>query len=1012
MRPVRLEFEAFGPFPGTEVVDFGPLDDLGLYLVSGPTGAGKTSIFDAMVFALYGRVPGARGRSDTNLRSNFASDSATARVSLEFEARGDLWRAERQPAQRRMKQKGSGHTIVAPKATLERHDGTNWQQAESGKRKVDDRVAQLVGLDQDQFSQVVLLPQGEFQQVLRAEPRERERLMRRLFATEGYDRAIRHLEEQARNARNRAREAASEVGEARSGADRLWNDLLTGVRNTASSTGLEVPSWEDDHLDALDGRKAREKFAEAWLSTLVAARKVADGEAEAADAAHRELEAEACRFVDAEGHRRTLAQLEETQEEADEQAAVLDRGRKATPVVEALAVLDGLVGALEAAESAHASAVEALIEAGLPKADVPPTPARANTATTRWSESGARFAGLVETLADAIQNEEAEATHRAQADTAREAVVAADAEITTRATELAELEEQHEAARTAQDGFPAADDALKNAEAVTSAVGDLKDARRAVRDAEKALRIAEKARSSAETALEEERSLETLDLAGQLARDALVEGEPCPVCGSEDHPAPAVPAKGRRATALKDAEGALRSADAAEGEAKGALTTARGAVTKAEKAFGGLGLGDPPDDLVPLVGEAATNEKEAKAKLTPLRKLAETATPLAKKVDGARGLLQKAKDGRTSQEAEATRLDGLAAEASSKAKEFRRRVTKAVGDDDPADRQAEAEAIVAALGGLVEALGKLEMSTKARDTQQRSVDRLVVSAGFEDHDAARAAARPEGELTALDEQLEERRSTQQEARAALQELEKQGVPDEVPDVATAAAASQEAAARATTLGDAVTRIDERRRTFKAAVDNARDRVEAAAEVSAAADLADKVDKVCRGIRGTRSLESWVLARHLRAVAGEASQRFQGVSAGRFVFTVVESTDDDDRQGPARLEITDHYNGETRAVSSLSGGETFQASLSLALGLADTVQQRQGGVHIDSLFVDEGFGSLDPESLDQAMDVLEELQEGGRTVGVISHVSEMKQRIVTGLDVVKRDKGSHIVPGRE
>ena len=166
MRPVRLEFEAFGPYPGTELVDFVPLDDLGLYLVSGPTGAGKTSIFDAMVFALYGKVPGARGRSDTNLRSNFASDSATARVSLEFEVRGEVWRAVRQPTQRRMKQKGSGHTMVQAKATLERHDGTNWLQVESGKRNVDDRVAQLVGLDQSQFSQVVLLPQGDRKSVV------------------------------------------------------------------------------------------------------------------------------------------------------------------------------------------------------------------------------------------------------------------------------------------------------------------------------------------------------------------------------------------------------------------------------------------------------------------------------------------------------------------------------------------------------------------------------------------------------------------------------------------------------------------------------------------------------------------------------------------------------------------------------------------------------------------------------------------------------------------------------
>jgi len=179
----------------------------------------------------------------------------------------------------------------------------------------------------------------------------------------------------------------------------------------------------------------------------------------------------------------------------------------------------------------------------------------------------------------------------------------------------------------------------------------------------------------------------------------------------------------------------------------------------------------------------------------------------------------------------------------------------------------------------------------------------------------------------------------------------------------------------------------------------------------AADLAHGVDTVCRGGKRSRSLESWVLARHLREVSAEASQRLHGMTAGRFVFTVVER-DDEDQPVPVRLDVIDHHNGETRSVRSLSGGETFLASLSLALGLADTVQHRQGGVRIESLFVDEGFGALDATSLDQAMDTLSDLQEGGRTVGVISHIDEVKQRIATGLEVIKSERGSHIVPGRE
>ena len=1025
MKPNRLEFEAFGPFPGTEVVEFGPLDDLGLYLVSGPTGAGKTSIFDAMVFALYGKVPGARGRGrrgNTNLRSNFASDKATARACLEFEVQGVSWRASREPTQRRAVKKGSGQTTAPATATLERHDGATWQQVETGVRKVDAKVTELVGLNHEQFSQVVLLPQGEFQKVLQAEPQERNRLMRRLFATEGYERAIKYIEEEARQRRNDLHAAKGKVEGAISGAEKAWTNVLRGTRETSTATGIAVPDWDDDDRDAVAGYDARRRFAEAWSATLTAARKSAVADAAAADEVHRAIEAAAVRFDAAEVHRKTLEEFEATQAEAEDQEAVVDSGKKAAPVMEPLAELDVLEGKVAGAEAEHAAAIAGLVAAGLSEDEVPATATRANTASTRWSKAGERFEGLVQALAGADEHEEVEATNRGSADTARQAVVDADAEILKQGAEIAALKEQHEVAQTAQAEHPGAVTELGNAEAAKSAVGGLKDAREAVANAEKALRAAERAKSEAEATREDERSREALDAAGRLRRDSLVPGEPCPVCGSKDHPAPAsLPGRRKAAalenveSALENAESALSAADVDVGVAKGDLRNAKSARTKAEREFDRLKMGDPPDDLGPLLKEVSARRKEAATTDDSLRKAAEPTTELAKQIDTARIALQATRDERVAKDGESSRHDEFADSAAKEAKRLRAGVEKAIGGDDPADRKAEAEAIVAALGVMVKALGDRDTATNARDTQQRAVDRQMTSAGFRDHDEVRAAARPEEEIEAVEEQLEERRITQQKARGGLQELKKQGVPDEAPDVLPSATASKAAIAWADQLGEAVSSADGWRRAFDSAVDNAREFAEEVSEASEIADLFDKVDTVCRGGKRKRSLESWVLARHLRDVAAEASDRFQRVSAGRFVFTVVESGEDesgeDEPAGLVHLEVTDHFNGDTREVGSLSGGETFQASLSLALGLADTVQQGQGGMRIDSLFVDEGFGALDVDegALEVAIDALSDLQEGGRTVAVISHVKDVKDRIATGLEVVKTNRGSHIDP---
>jgi exonuclease SbcC len=294
------------------------------------------------------------------------------------------------------------------------------------------------------------------------------------------------------------------------------------------------------------------------------------------------------------------------------------------------------------------------------------------------------------------------------------------------------------------------------------------------------------------------------------------------------------------------------------------------------------------------------------------------------------------------------------------------------------------------------------------DAQQGVVAKMLKSTGFADEAAVRAAERPSVELDEIEERLDKRQQAEKGAKARLDMLAKEGVPKARPAVEVAATAVKEAVKRVGSLREAERLLSERRSVFKKAADSADRKRTDAQKSRAEADLAEQVDKTCRGVGpgSKQSLEQWVLAHFLREVSAEATVRLRSMSDGRFGF-VVSDQDERDRAVGLRLDIEDRYTGRKRSVNSLSGGETFLASLSLALGLADTVQRRNGGIRIDCLFVDEGFGALDTEALDLAIDTLAELRAGGRTVGVISHVEGVKQRLDLGLRVVKTDRGSHI-----
>jgi len=1014
MRPLKLELEAFGPFAAKEEVDFAALTELGLYLVAGDTGAGKTSVFDAMVYALYGKVPGARGDGVVRLRSDFAKDAATTSVTLEIEVNDARWRVHRTPTQQRAKQRGEGTTEVPAKATLERHDGRSWREEVSGKKPVDARILELLGLDHEQFSQVVLLPQGKFEQVLQADSGDREKLLRTLFATEGFMLAAEYLKRLAATRRGEASEAEALSNEAVGTAVDAWDEALDGLEEVLDSTGVTVTPWKDDGQNAVAARAARLTYLDRWKKAVDKARSAADkGVTEAQDRL-RLMEGEADRFDEAKELREALDEIEKTKSQAEKDAKLLEDGRRAAPVVEALDELGKRAGALTEAQSGHSSAVEGLVGAGLPADEVPTTVVEANGLSTTWSKQEEKCKGYAADLEAASRHADSALDLREQADDARQQAADLAEAATGQGSDLEGLETEHKEAAGAQAELPGALKQEQKAETGHEAVTDLREARKDLTAAENAVGTAKRARQTAQSEVEAQRRRDLENVAAHLARDGLVEGEPCPVCGSLEHPSPASPAKGSGASRLEAAEVALTGSVAAEASAEADLRRATKDLDKSEKAFVTAGIGKPVSDLRPIITKAKEALTKTTAEVKRLQNLAGRVSAFEKSVKKARKDLQASKDEGAKQQAEAKRLDGLAVIDEKEAKRLRAKVERALGKGvDPVALAEEAGRIVAALVSIVSTLSIVTEVSAKHDAQQGLVVKMLKSTGFADEAAVHAAERPSGELDDLEERLEKRQQAEKGAKARLGVLSKEGVPKARPAVEAAATAVDDAVERVGSLREAGRLLSERHRAFKGAADDAERKRKVAAKARADADLAEQVDKTCRG-KGPgskQSLEQWVLAHFLREVSAEATVRLRSMSDSRFGF-VVSDQDEKDRAVGLRLDIEDRYTGKKRSVNSLSGGETFLASLALALGLADTVQRRNGGVRIDCLFVDEGFGALDTEALDLAIDTLAELRAGGRTVGVISHVEGVKQRLDLGLRVVKTDRGSHIVPGRE
>ncbi|HET7781216.1 MAG TPA: SMC family ATPase [Arthrobacter sp.] len=1010
MRIHRLLISAFGPFAGTEEIDFDRLSAHGLFLLNGPTGAGKTSVLDAICFALYGSVPGAR-QDGKRLRSDHAEPAQEPAVTCEFSAQGRRFEVTRSPAWDKPSARGkNGFTTQQAKTLLRERVSGTWTEKSARNDEAGAEILALLGMDREQFTRVVMLPQGDFAAFLRSKATDRLELLQKLFGTERFESVEQELARQAQAAKEEVSLLAGQL-----------EILAARAESETAPLGLDVagaPS-PDDAVARLE-----------WLESAVNGRLAElTGQAERAEAASTEcrdaVEAEAARGerrrkLDSAAARK--AAVDQGAQLLEEQLLRLARHRKAEVLHGQLLNVDAGAAKVRRAATAVESAFTLLsmaagedpelsqLELGI--GAVPPADG-AGAAAGCAAELG-RLRSLLAVVEARVPDEDRLLGLRKR----HSGLVKKQEELAAVLVQAGSRSEELQAERRRlQDGLQdleqrAGAEALRRKEA--AAAEELLDVVRryggavAVRDQVKVrydgFRDSQLEAKRHWLDLREER---LANAAAELAAK-LVPGEHCAVCGSTDHPAPAAGGPGgpglaqeeeeaRRVHEAAEAACAVVAHELAEASQLVAVLAGQGGETAAEEAENGA-----------VRARLAAAEAEAAVKELSAVRL---------RLEKLEAAVEAAQKSRTDAEAELARTVASLADVTEQSAALDQALAGLRGSHRSlAQRLRALENAVAVLNKAVEAQAQLEQAEAQATEAREQLEQALPAAGFATAGEAREQLLEAAEATAL--QASVRAAQDEQAKVAelfvsadvVLALEEKSAGYEV-DPARLAALREAAATAVQEARDAdlaagmasrcLASLRGIRAEYSDLAGSARQPAERAQMLAGLADAA-----AGRGENTYRmSLNSYVLAARLEQVALAASERLVAMSDGRYLLQHTDAKAARGAKSGLGLEVVDQWTGFRRDTSTLSGGESFMASLSLALGLADVVQQEAGGVEIETLFVDEGFGSLDEQSLEQVMDALEGLRDGGRVVGLVSHVAEMKQRIGAQLQVLKGRNGS-------
>lgn len=988
MKLHRIELEGFGPYRERQSVDFDAFADDGIFLIAGRTGAGKSSILDGVCFALYGGVPRYDG-VDKRLRSDHCAPDDITEVVLEFTVAGARWRATRAPEYERPKRRGGGVTTEAARAQLDELVDGRWQGRAAGPRDVALALDEILGLNQQQFLQVILLAQNRFQRFLLARNDERQALLRTLFGTRTYEEYERALDQ-----RRKIAETAVAAGTERIAVH------LAEAEDLVADHGLA-----GDETSAPNGHDERIAYARRAAERAAYRAEVAMVERDAAQAAHRVAEAAS---LEALAVHRRLQQRQRSRAAldallADEEAIAADRG-----TLERALQAETLRASVEATERAEATVVvaadaEAAARAAWLSAGEDAVDATELARVTERLVAELALAGAAAHQEDDLRRAEQASQQAAQQLAAFEAALA---DLDQRCAALpAERRRVDAALAEAAVGAAALDTALGTLERVRAqrdAAAEAEAIQAAARTAEQAYAARSAELGLAVSAVTDLLRRRLAGYAAELAAE-LVDGSPCAVCGSTEHP---LPASGHDDAvddaSIASAESARDAAIAAEREAgEGALAARRAHAAAAARA-GGSALADL--EAASTRAQAAVDAAEESARLR---------VQLAAVRDELDALLAAADLERTSSTSAIATAGRAAAVAAARVERLRADVAEArgayttVGErvDDLTRRRDLARALLAAMD-------EHEVRIDARRDAGADCEARVTASVFDSTLEAIAALRNQGARTALDARIRAHETALHTERDKLRELELSlAGADESVDVEASQAAVESAREASDTAMTQALRATDAAQRLRRCIERA---TAARAQIAELADEHTAIGRLADTVAGRApnthrmTLETFVLAAELEEIVAAAGRRLHEMSSGRYRLAHTDARAARNAASGLGIEVLDSYTGQARPAQSLSGGETFLASLALALGLAEVVTNRAGGLRLDTLFIDEGFGSLDAETLDLAMTTLDELRQGGRTVGVISHVEAMKEQLPAQLVVEATSTGASVI----
>ena len=913
MRPIKLTMSAFGPYASKTTLDLDKLGTSGLYLITGDTGAGKTTIFDAITFALYGAASG-DNRESTMFRSKYANADTPTEVELTFVYAGKEYYIKRNPEYERPKTRGEGFTTEKANAELHYPDG----RVVTKLREVDRAVEEIMGIDRNQFTQIAMIAQGDFLKLLLASTDDRKKIFQKIFRTRCYY----VLQEKLK----------SESGK----LGREYENISASIRQYIDGIKCD----EDDVLsikvrNAKAGMSSTEETLE-LLSTLIENDRI---EEEKLDGEQKEIIKSLDEITVTLTNHETWSKARKSLEKSKS-----DLG-------EAIAALEILKANLQS-EEANKPKIE----------DIRKKIAAIEAESPEYQELDSKIK---------------------ERDTLQKQTDKLSKDITEQKGKLESLKKELETFSEERKTLEKADKEKAELEAKKQKE---EDKRKALKDISKELKSLDKL----EKQLKKDQDLYAelsdvfdqkykeyqrlfklyLDEQAGIIAETLADGIPCPVCGSTIHPTKAI--KAENAPTKEELDESKTTYESAQEEARKA----------SEKAAKTKGQADEKRNAVlAMLTEMFGNVTIDNADELIKDKIAEIAAALEK--------LQNDIDAQQEKIGRRVEIDELLPKRETEVEDLSASISE--NEKTISGNSAALTALKTRIEELTRKL-KYESEKKAKGAkktlqdEQKKLEDAYVSA--------------EKSVNSQNEKISG-------FKAAIKEAENTLADAKEIDEESIKAKQKELKSRNSEI-DAKKKVINAR---KAANESAEKEIKAkSAEILAVEAKWSWVKALSNTANGNISgkekvmLETYIQMTYFDRIIARANTRFMVMSGGQYELKRRKEAENNRSQSGLELDVIDHYNGTERSVKTLSGGESFKASLSLALGLSDEIQSSAGGIKLDTMFVDEGFGSLDDESLDQAMRALQNLTEGNRLVGIISHVTELKERIDKQIVVTKEKSG--------